>query len=68
MKKKESVKMTAKKDLHLKRARAAKTFDNITYKIAQKESTRAIGEIQAKRDEVWSNLANQVVGAEQLKH
>lgn len=54
-------------DYQLKKVGPAKIFDKIAHQIAVAESTKTINEVRAQRDEVWSELSNQVIGAENLK-
>jgi len=54
-------------EVKLRRVGPAKIFDNITHKLVETENSRMTSDEQTKRDEIWSKLANQVVGAENLK-
>ena len=64
----EGKKLISEGSISLKKMGPAKKFDNITVKIIASESNLVISETRTKRDEVWSILANQVVGAENLKN
>lgn len=50
-----------------KNPKPSKRFENITIQIKKKESDQTVDETRLKRDKLWSELSNQVVGAEHLK-